>query len=94
MASSNAPVNFVLEQNYPNPFNPQTTIAFSLEKDAHVTLSIYNVIGQLVATLVDENLAAGAYQRIWNAAAMTSGVYFYELRIGSQGTLKKMNLVK
>ena len=94
VASSNAPVNFVLEQNYPNPFNPQTTIAFSLEKDAHVTLSIYNVIGQLVATLVDENLAAGAYQRIWNAAAMTSGVYFYELRIGSQGTLKKMNLVK
>lgn len=88
------PVDFVLEQNYPNPFNPQTTIAFSLENQAHVTLNIYNVIGQHVATLVDGQLSAGAHQAVWNAIDMTTGLYFYELRIGNQSQLKKMNLVK
>jgi len=94
VARNAAPVDFVLEQNYPNPFNPQTTIAFRLENQAHVTLNIYNVIGQHVATLVDGQLSAGAHQSVWNAADMTTGLYFYELRIGNQSQLKKMNLVK
>jgi hypothetical protein len=94
VTGSRLPVDFSLKQNYPNPFNPQTTIAFALENEAHVSLYIYNVIGQHVATLVDENLTSGSHQKIWNAASMTSGIYFYELKIGSQSIMKRMNLLK
>ncbi len=68
-------------KNYPNPFNPQTTIEFELKENAHVSLKIYNALGQEIASLMSENLMKGKYNRTWNASNVASGVYFYRLII-------------
>ena len=86
--------NFKLDQNYPNPFNPSTTIAFSIENANTVELNIYNALGQKTTTLVSRNLQAGTYQYQFDASSLASGVYFYELKVGSKNTVKKMNLMK
>ena len=86
--------DFKLNQNYPNPFNPSTTIEFSINKDNPVKLTIYNALGQKITTLVNKGLQAGAYQYQFNASNLASGVYFYELKVGSINTVKKMNLMK
>jgi hypothetical protein len=95
------PETFVVEQNYPNPFNPTTTIEFSLPEDAIVTLKVYNMLGEEVATLVDrEEMTYGLERLDFNASALSSGVYFY--RIVAQGIesgvstqiVKKMVLMK
>ena len=65
-----------LRGNYPNPFNPSTTIEFDLSRTAHTSLEIFNVLGQKVATLVNEELPTGNYSARWNASGMTSGIYF------------------
>ena len=79
------PLQFHLSQNYPNPFNPNTTIRFSLTTRSHVKLAVYNLLGQVVATLVDEEIPAGVHEVPWNAAG-SSGVYFYRLEaIGVDG---------
>lgn len=89
-----------LLQNYPNPFNPTTTISFSLEKDAKdVELAIYNLKGQKVKTLIKDSFTAGNYSFVWNGdnddnKAVSSGVYFYKLKAGSQTATKKMVLMK
>jgi hypothetical protein len=89
------PTKFALGQNYPNPFNPTTAIVFTVPEDGHVTLKIFNVIGEEVATLVDETLRAGIpHQATWNASALASGVYFAELRFSGQRLLRKMALLK
>jgi hypothetical protein len=88
------PAQFTLDNNYPNPFNPTTHIAFSLPKETHVRLTIYNSLGQKIATLVDELRAAGSYTVTYNADAIPSGVYYYRLEAGSQTTAKKMLLLK
>jgi plastocyanin len=77
--SSLQPTAFRLEQNYPNPFNPTTILSFELPVQSFVSIKVYNVIGQEVATIVNENMAAGSYTKIWNASSMSSGVYFYKL---------------
>jgi hypothetical protein len=77
---SSLPVEFELAQNYPNPFNPDTIIRYTLPVTCHVNLSIYNLLGQKVATLVSEKQTAGKYQVQWDASAFASGVYFYRLR--------------
>jgi hypothetical protein len=84
-----------LGQNYPNPFNPTTTIGYELQMTAEIELSIYNLLGQKLATLVSGRQAAGYYQVKWDAAGQAGGVYFYRLRTES-GFLatKKMVLVK
>jgi hypothetical protein len=79
---TNVPDKFVLEQNYPNPFNPTTTIRFSIPQSSYVTLKIYDLLGQEIETLVNENLPAGQYKSEWNAAGYSSGVYFYRLLAG------------
>jgi hypothetical protein len=84
----------VLRQNYPNPFNPSTTIEFALAKAGFVTLTIYNVAGENVATLVSESLTAGSYQYHWDAGGLASGVYFYRLEAGQFSQTKKLLLLR
>jgi len=88
------PHEFSLHQNYPNPFNPTTEIAFALPEAAHVTLEIYNVLGQRVATLVDGFREAGTYTVNWDASSKTSGIYLYRLQAGESVETKKMLLLK
>ncbi|MFA6468910.1 MAG: LamG-like jellyroll fold domain-containing protein [Bacteroidota bacterium] len=90
-----APAVFTLWQNYPNPFNPVTTIEFTLAKDGLTTLTVYDLLGREVATLLHEERRAGTYhQVIFNARNQASGVYFVRLRSGESIQLKKMMLVK
>lgn len=90
----NPPGDFNLSQNYPNPFNPSTTIRFIIPVSENVTLKIYDVIGNRVATLVDEMKSSGDYNIIFNAEELSSGVYYYSLKSGSYVATKKMVLLK
>lgn len=85
---------FALEQNFPNPFNPETTIEFTVDNTTNVRLSVFNVIGQKVAELVNGQMNAGVHKLTFNAESLPSGIYFYELRIGSQSKIMKMSLMK
>jgi hypothetical protein len=73
---------FALHQNYPNPFNPRTTIEFNLPKSSQVTLKIFNIHGEIVATVLSTSLLAGSHSVKWDASNMASGVYLYRLRAG------------
>ena len=75
------PAKFALLQNYPNPFNPSTAISFSLPSKSYVQLKVFDMMGREVATLVNEELAAGNHSRQWNASNISSGVYFYRLSV-------------
>jgi hypothetical protein len=88
------PTVYSLSQNYPNPFNPSTVIEFALPKDAHVTLEVYNIIGQKVATLVDEVRPAGYHSVKFDGTNLSSGMYLYRLSTGQQTFLKKLLLMK
>jgi hypothetical protein len=89
------PTVYSLEQNYPNPFNPSTTIEFSLPENVdNVRLSIYNVLGEKVAELVNTALVAGKYSYQWNAQNVATGMYIYELRTDKLVSIKKMVLLK
>lgn len=92
---SPVPASFQLDQNYPNPFNPTTTISFSLQTNGRASLKVYNLLGQQVATLLDEVKSAGVYKVTFDASALSSGVYFYRLST-SDGVseAKKMVLMK
>jgi hypothetical protein len=94
-----APDVFALEQNYPNPFNPSTTINFNLAADSKVSLTVFDVLGQEVANLINGNVAAGSHEINFNASNVNSGVYFYRIdATGVDGTnftsVKKMILIK
>lgn len=93
------PQNFTLEQNFPNPFNPETVIEYSLSSDEFVNLTIYNVLGQRVTTLVDEIQSTGRHFVSWDStddsgAKVSSGLYFYVIRIRDYVDRKKMVLLK
>jgi len=88
------PKEYILFQNYPNPFNPTTTIRYNIPKSTYVTLKVYNITGQLVATLVNEQKAAGIYSVKWNAKNLSSGVYFYRITAGSFSDTKKVMVLK
>ncbi len=89
-----APKSYTLEQNYPNPFNPTTTIEFALPQTGFVTLTIYNILGEKVTTLVSERLTAGKYKYDWDASGLANGVYLYRLEAGSFKQTKKLILLK
>ena len=78
--------DYFLSQNYPNPFNPSTTIQFSLPQTSYVTLEVFNTLGERVGVLASEELTAGTYNYSWDAAGLTSGIYFYRLQAGSPST--------
>jgi len=88
------PTGFSLCQNYPNPFNPSTSISFSLPSRLFVSLKVFDLIGREVATIVSEEMSAGTYSRQWNAANMSSGIYFYRLQAGSFTETKRLVLLK
>ncbi len=89
------PVDFELNQNYPNPFNPTTTIAFALPKESTVSLKIYNVLGELVALLIDnKTFYPGKYSITFDASELTSGTYIYTLESNGKRLSKKMILQK
>jgi hypothetical protein len=92
-ADRDLPEGFLLDQNYPNPFNPATTISYHLPQAAHVSLSVYDVLGREAATLVNEVKPPGTYSVQWNAAAAASGVYFYRLQAGSYTETKRLLLL-
>ncbi len=95
-----APAAFALRQNYPNPFNPSTQIVFDLPEEAHVTVTVYNLLGQIVATLADDRiLPAGTHTVGFNGNSVSTGVYFYRLKArGADGkeftNVKKMLLIR
>jgi len=86
--------DFALNQNYPNPFNPSTAITFTIPAATKVNLSVYNVLGQRVASLVNRDLSAGAHTYTFDASALSSGMYFYRLEAGANVSVKKMMLIK
>ncbi len=88
------PREYGLGQNYPNPFNPATTIAYEIRSSGTVTLRVYDVLGRVVATLVDGFQPAGTYTKTFDASRLSSGVYFYRLQAGSFVNTKKMVLAK
>jgi hypothetical protein len=92
--SKELPKEFVLMQNYPNPFNPATVIRYSLPVQSYVSLKVYDVLGREIATLVSEVLPAGTYEQRWNAAGVSSGVYFYRLKAGGFVETKKLVLLR
>lgn len=88
------PNEYYLSQNFPNPFNPQTTIGYTLPKAGNVVISIYNILGQHMVTILDAQQNAGFYTIKWNADKVPAGIYFYKIEAGSFTDVKKCLLVK
>ena len=91
---NNIPSDFKLSQNYPNPFNPSTKIDFSLPNSDFVQLNVYNIKGEKVAELVNEQKSAGNYSVTFDASNLASGTYVYRLSTGKSNLTKKMILLK
>ncbi|MGB5531120.1 MAG: T9SS type A sorting domain-containing protein, partial [Ignavibacteriaceae bacterium] len=81
-------------QNYPNPFNPFTVIGYSIKEEGNVELIIYDVLGKVVEKIVDERKTAGNYSTQFDASKLSSGIYFYSLRVNDFVNTKKMLLIK
>jgi hypothetical protein len=93
------PANYKLEQNYPNPFNPSTTIKYDLTKAGNIKINIYNVNGELIKELLNEEKNSGSYSQLWNGKdshgrTVASGTYFYRIQVGDFVQAKKMILLK
>ncbi|MCH8035074.1 MAG: T9SS type A sorting domain-containing protein [Bacteroidetes bacterium] len=95
---NNVEYNFSLNQNYPNPFNPSTTISYQIPETSFITIKMYDVLGNEIATLVNEEKPAGSYEVEFHTAIyswqLTSGMYFYQLKVGNYVETKKMLLIK
>ncbi len=91
---NNIPENYSLMQNYPNPFNPSTIISLAIPLSGNTNLSIYNILGEKVATLVNKELSVGSYEYQFDASNLSSGIYFYRLQSKKFTSIKKMMLVK
>jgi len=88
------PNDFRLSQNYPNPFNPSTNMSFTIPKHKHVTLEVYNPLGQKIETLINITLTAGNHQVEFYSKNLPSGIYFYRIKAGEFQQVKKMVLIK
>ena len=92
--SDGYPSSFQLSQNYPNPFNPTTVINYSLPKSGFVTIKVYDVLGKVVTTLINEDKPVGNYKVEFNANKLTSGIYFYRMESGLYSQTNKLLLLK
>ena len=90
----NTPNYFSLSQNYPNPFNPNTIIYYSVPVNAFVKINIYDVLGNEVATLINEEKREGIYDVLFNANRITSGIYYYRMQANEFVDVKKMIILK
>jgi len=88
------PSEFILKQNYPNPFNPSTSIKYAISSRQFVTLKLFDVLGNEIAVLVNEEKSLGSYEINFDAGKLSSGVYYYQLRAGSLVQTKKMIYLK
>ena len=88
------PLTFSLYQNYPNPFNPATTIRYTLSVDSYAVLNVYNVLGQEVISLVQDEQKAGWHETTFEASNLANGIYLYRLQVGKFAETKKMILIK
>ncbi|MCX8011498.1 MAG: T9SS type A sorting domain-containing protein, partial [Ignavibacteria bacterium] len=88
------PEEFTLSQNYPKPFHPTTKIEYSIPQSARVTLKVFDILGNEVITLIDETKKAGTHSIEFDASRLSSGIYFYKLKVGDRYLIRKMNLVK
>ncbi len=91
---NNIPLNIILHQNYPNPFNPETMIEFEIPGPSFVKLTLFDITGQEIETLVEQNMNAGSFKVEWDASKYSSGIYFYKIRAGDFTDIKKMVLIK
>ena len=94
MNLNEVPAEYALGQNYPNPFNPQTIITYSLPDAGSVTLRVFNVIGQEVATLVNGVKGAGHHQVVFDASGMSSGLYLYLIQVNGFTASRRMLVLK
>ncbi|NGP89470.1 T9SS type A sorting domain-containing protein [Fodinibius halophilus] len=92
--NTKVPDQIRLQQNYPNPFNPETVIKYSVPSQSKVTLRVYDMLGREVRTLIDQQKSAGSYKANFNGRNLASGLYFYQLKVGTKVLTKKMSLVK
>jgi flagellar hook assembly protein FlgD len=93
-ATGYLPTTPELAQNYPNPFNPTTNISFSLPAKSRVTILVFNILGQRVATVTDQEYPAGNHIVMWNASNVASGVYFYRMTAAEKTQTKKMVVLR
>src|SRR5690606_11187773 len=91
---NNLPTEYAIEQNYPNPFNPSTEIRYQLPENAHVKIEVYDILGSLVSTLINEEMEAGYHSITFNAGSLSSGVYFYQIKSSEFTATKKLILLK
>jgi hypothetical protein len=92
--TNQTPTDFALVGNYPNPFNPSTTISYNIPEDGKVSIKVFDILGRLVSTLVNDVISAGTHSVLWNAAYYASGIYFYNVTFKNQTLYKKMLLIK
>jgi hypothetical protein len=88
------PSAFSLSQNYPNPFNPTTKIKYSVPQSSNVVIKVFDILGNEIESLVDEEKSLGTYELTWYAEQLPSGIYFYRIQAGSFVETKKMLLMK
>ena len=92
--SSNISDDYKLYQNFPNPFNPATIISYKLNQSGFVTLKVYNLVGQVVKTLVNEYQESGTFSEQFDASELSSGIYLYKLQVNNYTSVKRMTLIK
>lgn len=88
------PEDYKLYQNFPNPFNPSTKISYKINQEGYVKLSVFNLVGQEIETLVNEYQSAGKYDIEFNAKDLPSGIYLYKLQVNGYTSVKRMTLIR
>ncbi len=88
------PTEFLLSQNYPNPFNPSTKIRYSIPQSSNVIIKVFDILGNEIETLVNEEKPVGTYEITWYAENLPSGIYLYKLQAGNYLETRKMILMK